>query len=262
MKILVTGKGFIGTYLSKFISSNKIYLMSRSTDPYLDVCDIDSFKNIPDVDVILHTAAYIGNEKDLAHKVNVEGTRNLVNYAQERNIKIIFSSSCSVYERLPNRKEEDAKPSSVYGKSKFLAEKEVLKNEKNICLRYSSVYGVGQNPNSVVPIFLNACLNNLPIKLFNKHRTQDFVYIKDIINANQLALTAPGGVYNVGFGKETSMLELAQTIVKIFGGSIEDNEESQDCSKLYLNLDNSNKILNYSPKYSLNEGLLDMKKEL
>jgi len=262
MKILITGKGFIGTYLSKFISADKIYLMSRSTNPHLDVCDIDSFKNIPDVDVIMHTAAYIGNEKELAHKVNVEGTKNLVNYAQEKNIKIIFSSSCSVYERLPDRKEEDANPISVYGKSKFLAEKEILKNEKNICLRYSSVYGVGQNPNSVISIFLNACLNNSPIKLFNKHRTQDFVYIKDIINANQLALTAPGGAYNIGSGKETSMLDLAQTMVKIFGGIIEDKGENKDLSKLNLNLNNSNKILNYFPKYSLNEGLLDMKKEL
>ncbi len=96
-------------------------------------------------------------------------------------------------------------------------------------LRLSNVYGPGQylsNPYcGVVTKFFDSVQNGKPITIHGDGtQTRDFTFIEDVIDAIILAGEHPemiGKVYNVGTGKETSINQLAETIIKITGSDKE-----------------------------------------
>src|SRR5690606_14043290 len=104
--------------------------------------------------IIMHCAAYTAvdkaeDNKDLCMKVNVEGTKNLVNIAKLHNAKFLYISTDYVFDGnkegfyeiddLPN-------PKSVYGLSKYFGEVETKKYNKHFIVRISWVFGKnGQN---------------------------------------------------------------------------------------------------------------------
>ena len=87
-------------------------------------------------------------------------------------------------------------------------------------LRYFNVFGPRQNPKSAyaaaVPIFINKALQNQPITIYGDGlQTRDFIYVKDVVKANILASKTGNETYNVALGHSTSVLELAENIIKI-----------------------------------------------
>ena len=94
-----------------------------------------------------------------------------------------------------------------------------------VALRYFNVYGPRQalsNPyTGVVAIFSSRLLNRQPPLVFEDGRqTRDFVHVSDIVQANLLALdcdAAGGRVYNVGTGRATSVLHVAELLAELLG---------------------------------------------
>ena len=86
-----------------------------------------------------------------------------------------------------------------------------------VALRYSNVYGPRQNSKGEaggVSIFINKLLSHeQPVINGFGGQTRDFVYVKDIADANFLALNI-SGVFNVGSGKETSVNEIFKKIAE------------------------------------------------
>jgi UDP-glucose 4-epimerase len=96
------------------------------------------------------------------------------------------------------------------------------------CLRYFNVFGPRQDPKSqyaaAVPIFIERALKREPIIIFGDGgQTRDFIYVKDIVAANNfLATQSPAtGVFNVGYGQRITLNELAAIISRQTGSPSE-----------------------------------------
>lgn len=187
-KILITGtKGFIGSQLKIELEKlgHKIYELNE------DYFELDSWyselyvslRNM-DIDVIFHVGACSDTlEQDVNYMMtrNYESTKILTDFASQKNIPLIYSSSAANYGTNNNH------PSNLYGWSKYVAEGYVISNG-GIALRYFNVYGPGEDKKgrmaSVAHQMFLKKKNNQEIKLFPNKPLRDFVYIKDIIDAN------------------------------------------------------------------------------
>ena len=162
-------------------------------------------------------------------------------------------------------------PISPYGNSKlmneYIAETEHRINGLNaICLRYFNVYGPRQSPKSeyagVISKFIEKMINGeRPIIYGDGEQTRDFVYVKDVVNANILAMESEkvkSGVFNIGTGNETSINELVRTINEILEKNIEPIYEPAregDIKRSVADITKAKRKLGYKPRYTLKDGL-------
>jgi len=237
-------------------------------------------KILQDVDIIFHQAALGSVPRSIeaplsTHEVNITGTLNLLMIANDINVeRFLFASSSSVYgeiETLPKIENLPLHPISPYGTSKLAAENYVYSfykvyGLKTVSLRYFNVYGPNQiaSPYSgVISIFIsNVLKNQSPIIYGDGTQTRDFTYVQDVVDANILAATkanAVGQVFNIAFGTQTSVLELAQLVLKLVN-KINLKIQYQptrpgDILHSYADISHAKKLLNYSPKFTLQNGL-------
>jgi nucleoside-diphosphate-sugar epimerase len=291
MKILVTGgAGFIGSNLvDKLISEGyKIFVIDNLSSGKkenlnkkaifykTDICHLDKilplFKGI---DYVFHLAAnprvIFSVENPIeSHKVNVNGTLNVLYASYKNKVKrLIFASSSAVYgdiKKLPLKENMTPKPVSPYGLHKLIGEYYCklfsnLYNLETVCLRYFNVYGPRMDPNGpyalVIGKFLKLVKENKPLTIYGDGKqTRDFIYVDDVVKANILAMKSKkvgeGEVINICSGKNYSI----NYIAKLIGGK-----------KIYLPArkgemkhtlgDNSlaKKLLNWKPEISLDEGI-------
>jgi len=166
-------------------------------------------------------------------QVNVLGTVNLLQAALEHETQLVFSSTGgAIYGECDGPATEDAPrlPISPYGTSKLAAEEYLatynrLYGTRHVSLRYGNVYGPRQDPHGeagVVSIFFSMLLAGETPKVFGDGaQTRDYVYVGDIARATLAAGGNDGGVFNVGTGRETSVVELLELCQRIAGTSFE-----------------------------------------
>jgi nucleoside-diphosphate-sugar epimerase len=228
----------------------------------------------PTVTHVIHLAAVIpwdrrnGNQ---AHVIvdNVAPIAQLLHTsAQWMNLRhVVYASSVSVYaaSRRPLRESSATAPSSAYGAAKLAGERllEPLAARGVVVarLRYSSIYGAGQYPETVLPVFADRARRGLPLHVFNGRRMQDFLHIEDAARATWLAcrLTA-SGVFNVGSGRPVSMATLAREIVEASGRCptsiiVEDASAPTRDDGVRMNIGRARRTLGFRPRISLRDGL-------
>jgi UDP-glucose 4-epimerase len=137
-----------------------------------------------------------------------------------RRGQIVFSSTGgAIYGECKRPAPESAarEPFSPYGVSRlageeYLAADRRLRGTPHVALRYGNVYGPRQDPKGeagVVAIFFNCFAAGECARIFGDGRqTRDFVHVGDVVDATLAAAGTPGGVFNVGTGVETSIVEL------------------------------------------------------
>ena len=295
MNILVTGgAGFIGSHVvDAYINDNhnvvivddmsrgrKEFINPRATFHQISISD-PQLANIiqkESIKVISHHAAQISVSDSVKNPVkdaesNIIGTLQLLQNAVECGVnKFIFASTGgAIYgeqDYFPAREDHPQKPTSPYGLSKLSVEGylKFYKEQyglKSIIFRYGNVFGPRQNPNGeagVVAIFNNRLLKGqAPIINGDGEQTRDYIFVRDVVNANLLALKLNGSdTFNVGTGQETSVNELTHLILEIAESNIDiqiskkNNFEQRRSCLDYKKLKGS---LNWSPKVSLKEGL-------
>jgi UDP-glucose 4-epimerase len=181
-------------------------------------------------EVVFHLAAQIDVRRSVADpardaRVNLEGTIAVLEGARRHDARLVFSSTGgAVYgdtDRIPTPEEAPRRPLAPYGQGKAAAEDYCalyarLYGADVVALRYANVYGPRQDPlgeGGVVAIFCEHARREEPAVAFGDGRqTRDFVYVDDVVAANLLAAEGRGGAgraYNIGRGRETSVLELA-----------------------------------------------------
>lgn len=250
-KYLITGgAGFIGSHIAEYLSGEGhqvIVLDSLRTgfEKNLDGLNIQFVKgDIRDKDLveelalgsngIFHLAALVSVPESLLRideciDINTIGTINILEAAKKNNgCKVVLSSSAANYGNnpvLPKVETMIPEPMTPYAISKLDGELylKMYQDQWNVptaSLRYFNVFGPRQNPQSAyaaaVPIFINKALQNHPITIYGDgSQTRDFIYVKDVVKANILASQIGNEIYNVALGYSTSIIELAEKIIKI-----------------------------------------------
>ncbi|QCD52060.1 ADP-glyceromanno-heptose 6-epimerase [Campylobacter sp. RM16192] len=234
---------------------------------------IENFKP----DIIYHEAAISDTtvrEQDELMRTNLNSFKDLLEICKRISAKIIYASSAATYgnAKSPQTVGECEAPNNVYGFSKLkmdhLGQKYAKMGVGVVGLRYFNVYGKGEffknKTASIVLQFGLQILSGKAPKLFegsDKIR-RDFVYIKDIINANLLAINAPSGIYNAATGKARSFQDIADILQRELGANLGSEYIKNPYINSYqfhteANIETTKKALNYEPKWSLEEGIKD-----
>jgi len=251
-----------------------------------DIRNFDRVKNtVKGVDAVFHEAALVSVTRSvedpiLSNEVNITGTVNLLKACVDAHVKrFVYASSCAVYgdtETLPNHENLAPKPLSPYAVEKLAAEKyaKVFHNVyglETVSLRYFNVYGPRQKygPYSgVISIFINRLLENKPpIICGDGEQTRDFINVKDVVEANMLALSkrkAVGEVFNISTGEATTINKLTETIQKIMGKTslkpVHAEPRPGDITHSYGDITKARRNLEYAPKVQLEKGLSELVK--
>jgi UDP-glucose 4-epimerase len=166
-------------------------------------------------------------------EVNVLGTIRVLAAARRHGTQVVFSSTGgAIYGECDAPAPETAPrlPISPYGTSKlageeYLAMEGRLYGASHVALRYGNVYGPRQDPHGeagVVAIFLGRLAAGEPFTIFGDGtQTRDYVFVGDVVRATLAAAGHAGGVVNVGTGRETSVLELADACRRASGVELE-----------------------------------------
>ena len=172
-------------------------------------------------------------QPDFDGEVNVLGTIRLLEAAREHGTRIVFSSTGgAIYGECAEPAGEDAprEPLSQYGTSKlageeYLATYNRLYGSENTTLRYGNVFGPSQDPHGeagVVAIFLGLLARREAPHIFGDGTQQrDYVYVGDVAAVTVAALGRPAGVFNVGTGRATSVLDLFEVCRRVSGVDVE-----------------------------------------
>ncbi len=251
-----------------------------------DIRDIDLLdKAMEGCDYVFHTAAmWLLHCKDFprtAFKVNIEGTFNILEACVKHKIKkLVYSSSASVYGdaiELPMTENHPFLNKNFYGSTKIAGEAMCRAYYDRysldyVGLRYMNVFGPNQDQKAaytgVIPIMLNKIDDKDP-PVINGDGSQayDFIYVKDVARANILSIESPSTdeFYNVGSGVQTSINELCDLILKLKNSPLKVSYKpysDDDARQMVQNRigcpKKAKKDLNFSPEYSLEEGLLEL----
>jgi UDP-glucose 4-epimerase len=183
-------------------------------------------------EVVFHLAAQIDVRKSTADpafdaRVNVEGTINVLEASRQAEVHRFVNTSTggAIYGEgkiLPAPEDHPVAPEAPYGQSKFAAEGYCelfhrMHGLSTVSLRYGNVYGPRQDPlgeAGVIAIFCGKVVDGgRPIVFGDGLQTRDYAYVGDVVEANLLAAESnAGGAFNVGTGKETSVLELVEAL--------------------------------------------------
>ena len=302
-RVLVTGAaGFIGSNLvdallqigckvigiDNFFNGKQDNLVNASKDPNFvfykaDIRDFSFLLKIcKDIEIIYHMAAFTSVPDSVSmprscNDINITGTLNILECGRICNIKtIVFASSGAVYGdtiTLPMKEDMPTNPISPYGVSKLTGEKYLYQYSKNyglntIALRYQNVYGPRQDMSpysGVISKWLGNLQKNKNLLIYGDgEQIRDFVYIKDVINANLIAAVSKkveGEVFNIGSDTKISINELAKTIKEVWGSKNIKIEYTEprigDIKKGYADITKARSLLNFEPKYDIHAGLLD-----
>jgi ADP-L-glycero-D-manno-heptose 6-epimerase len=264
-KVIITGSnGFIGKNLLNVIN-DKYDVLEINEDLFNElywtksfISTLSNFKP----DIIFHVGACSNTlEQDVNYMMtrNYESTRILSDYCFKNNCMMIYSSSAANYGT------NNLHPSNLYGWSKYVAEKHVIKNG-GIALRYFNVYGPYESEKgkmaSVAYQMSLKYKNGEEIKLFPNKPLRDFVYIKDVISANLYALEnyekLKGNFYEVGSG-ESRTFEDVMNILEIPFTYFEENEIPKGY-QFHTQSTPLNWMSDWKPIYNLEKGLKEYKK--
>jgi UDP-glucose 4-epimerase len=298
MKYIVTGgAGFIGSHIVEAIagshevvvidnfSSGKRKNLSMVADSIIgiqgSITDLpllkDAFKG---ADGIFHLGAIASVARSVddpfaTHETNLTGTLNVLLAARDCGVrKVVFASSSAIYgdePTLPKREDMPPVPLSPYAVSKLAGEYyckvfSELFGMKTVSLRYFNVFGPRQDPHSeyaaVIPKFITRLLDNQPPIIFGDGmQSRDFVYVKDVVQANILAMQSSAtGTFNIGSGKSIDLNTLARTVAEIIKAKlppIYKKPRSGDIRDSVSDITAAKKGFGYQTCYSLDEGLAE-----
>ncbi len=246
-----------------------------------DVRHIDEVSRIlGDVDTVIHTAALVSVSESMRNPLlyasnNVDGTVAVLHASLKAGVKrIIYLSSASVYgepEHLPIHEDHPLRPLSPYGASKLAGEvyveafRRAYGRPNYIILRLFNVYGPGQDPSSpysgVISRFVfNVCRGEAPIIYGDGKQTRDFIHVRDVARAIELAVNTSmvDETYNIGSGTPTSIEKLAYIILRLAGIDAEPQyslPRPGDIRDSYANIEKASRLLGFKPAVRLEEGL-------
>lgn len=295
MKIVVTGgAGFIASHVvdryvelghEVIVADNLSSGVEQNLNPKarfvkVDITDKEAIQSLirtEKPEVINHHAAHIqvGNsvrDPQFDAQNNIIGLLNIMQAAVEVGTKkvIMASTGGAMYGNKPVPFDETMKeePLSPYGVSKRSGELYLNYYFEQYkipytCLRYANVYGPRQNPHGesgVVAIFMDMIkAGKAPVINGDGTHTRDYVYVSDVVKANELALSTDFvGALNIGTGVQISTNEVFRKVVAAMQANIPEEhgperpgEQTESC----LSYQKAKEILGWEPTVAVDEGI-------
>lgn len=295
MRVLVTGgAGFIGSNLVKRLvrDGHEVVVLDNFVTGSLanveevadaveiikgdvrDLCDVE--KAARGAEGVAHLAALIDvaesvEKPRLYLDVNVQGTLNVLEAARQAEV-FIFASSAAVYGKpvkLPICEDHPLNPLSPYGATKVAGEALVTayaatRGFRHVILRLFNVYGPNQSKTyaGVVTEFMRRTLRGEPPIIYGDGtQTRDFIFVDDVVEyfARAFASEKVSGVYNVGWGKGVSILELANVVTLTLGRPelkpVYKPPRPGDVKHSVADISRAYRDFGYRPKVQLKDGL-------
>jgi UDP-glucose 4-epimerase len=233
------------------------------------------------VEFVFHEAAMVSvplsvEQPRECHEVNATGTLNVLLAAKQAGVRrVVMASTAAAYgnnPELPKRETMRPEPESPYGLTKvtgeyYLRAFALLYGMQTVALRYFNVYGPRQDPKSmysgVISKFTDVlAAGGTPTLFGDGKQTRDFVYVKDVVQANLKAMQAapvePGQVVNVGTGKAVSLLDLLAVLGDLYGRKVTPAfapPRAGDVLHSLADIGVARQVLGYEPGTTLHQGL-------
>ncbi|WP_428267777.1 NAD-dependent epimerase/dehydratase family protein [Haliangium sp.] len=229
---------------------------------------------------IIHLAAQTSVVRSVQNplqdvRINYGGTVQVLEYARAAEVaKVVLASSAAVYgdvTALPVREDAPTQPLSPYGIDKlggerFLYYYSAVHGVATTALRFFNVYGPRQDPKSpysgVISIFADRAMAGQPITIFGSgEQTRDFVYVGDVARAVVracLADDADQAIINIGTGVETTVNQLAETIVRLCQSNSQVShapERAGEIARSVAAVERMRDVLGLTAETALEEGL-------
>lgn len=284
--LLTGGTGFVGGHLrERFAEAGlDVELLVRPASA-VDAHDNETVRRgdltddagVGSARTVVHLAAQTSVGDAIEHPVrswdvNATGTLSLLDAARRGDVeRFVFASTASVYgppEYLPIDESHPLGAVEPYGASKLAADRAVhaygsTYDLETVTLRLFNTFGPGQPEHNVVPAILSQAFDDDRIELGNLSPSRDFLYVADVVRAFETVLgdRDARGVYNVGSETETSIRELAETVVSLLDRTPEiattpDRQRDDDVEIPRHVADASRlKELGWEPRHDLRSGL-------
>ena len=276
MNILITGhKGFVGRYFWKKLDNGKNKLTGIDIKDNIDCRDFFK-KSDTQFDLVIHLAAIVGGRETIENRPlaiadNFSIDSEFFQWClKTKPKKVVYFSSSAAYptyyqvEGNERKLSEDmadfsSKPDMTYGWSKMVGEYLASFVDNVYIFRPFSGYGSDQDLNYPFPMYVKRAIEKQdPFEVWgNGKQTRDFIHIDDIVDAVITSLdNTPNGPINLGTGRSTSFLELAQMSMDAVGykGKIVTRPD-KPIGCMHRVSDNSKMLSFYTPKISLEQGI-------
>jgi UDP-glucose 4-epimerase len=297
--LVIGGAGFVGSHLvdqlllervrevvvlDNFVRGTRVNLREAVKDKRLklidgSVTDVNLLRELmKDTDCVFHLAALwlfeCVHQPRSALEVNVVGTFNVMETAQEAGVKkVVYSSSASVYGDAmftPMTEEHPFNNRTMYGATKIAGEqffRAFYEQHKlnYVGLRYMNIYGPRMDYKgtyvSVIMKVLDRIEQGLPPVIFGDgSQAYDFVHVDDVARANILAMksNATDEFFNIGMGVKTTIDELVTRLIEITGSDLKPEYRPQE--QMFVthrvgSTDKAERMLDFKAKITLDEGL-------
>jgi UDP-glucose 4-epimerase len=287
MKAVVTGgAGFIGSNLvdALIARSDEVVVVDNLSSGRREFVhpqatfleqDIRAGLEAGGADIVFHLAAQADvqtsvKRPDYDADVNVVGTVRVTEAARQAGAQVVFASTGgAIYGECDGPAAEDVEPRplSPYGIAKLCGEQYVLgwnriHATEHVVLRFANVYGPRQDSSlegGVVSIFLERMARGDETTIFGDGlQSRDFVYVGDVVDALLAAAGRKSGVYNVGSGRETTVLDLHRACRAVAGSEVEPvfgDARLGDVRRSALDVSRAARELEWQAKVPLAEGL-------
>lgn len=295
--VVTGGAGFIGSHITELLldqSVSKVTIIDNMSTGKIenlknldhdrielicgDISNLDLNTIFENHDYVFHEAALVSVPESIKHPTktnnsNIKGSFNVFKAGCENKVKkVVCASSAAVYGEtkvIPNVETLPLMPLSPYAVSKATMELYAYTftktyNLPTVCLRYFNVFGPRQSVDSaysgVIPKFITTLLKGeQPIIHGDGTQTRDFVYVKNIADANiKVAKSDVNGVYNIAHGSTINIKELLERICELMGYDFNPKYEparAGDIKNSVADISKAEKDFGYENEHDFNKEL-------
>lgn len=286
--LVTGGAGFIGSHIVDRlldIGHKVVVIDNQSSDGHdnyywndkcenykYDICDFQKIAPLfQGVDYVFHLAARASVQSSIDNPIptiqtQVLGTINVLEASRLHGIeKLVYSSTSAVYgneNKIPNKEIMRENPLNPYAIGKLSGEQLVksyynLYGLKTVAFRYTNVYGErARHVGTYAPViskFLKLKLQNEHLTIFGDGKQKrDFIHVSDVVNANisitHTELNSWGDVYNIGYGENFSIQEIADFISS---KQIYFKEKPGEMKETLADISKAKENLTWKPKISV-----------
>lgn len=275
-EILITGHtGFIGQELTCLLDSMGINWKGVSKSSGYDLTQDGALKDLEKFDFVIHLASKTDIQESfdipqIYHEVNKKITINVMEYSLKHRVPVIFLSSYMYGKAKSYPINEKCQVSCLnpYAESKRECEIvcEFYSKKYNlpiIILRVFNLFGPNQPTRYLIPKIISQILSFNKVVLHKFETKRDYLWITDLVEAIYLIINKPFkkklSIYNLGYGKSISNLDVARELIEQFGHFVITEKKSQNKDLIPDTFcDNSLFVEDYgwSPKISFKSGIL------